>query len=236
MQLTRQLGTLFVALLFAPAARCNSIVDTLLSKDPVAEAKRAFFAGDKKYIVVPICEANGQGETLPGWPLTDSPKTHAAIANGRRPITCGDLAEKAPSTNFVRVAKYAEKYNQTLLDLENASTTKTAGLANVPVDCKQLELQAIKLGEKKKLLESAQLYDRVIAECPARPDTMTSRGVLYAVMGEKTKAEAIINEAIHLAERAGDQCRADMSRAELATISGGPRLDKLPISCKPIAH
>jgi hypothetical protein len=146
----------------------------------------------------------------------------------------------SPDLNFwkmlgliaMRVMRFSMRGSTLILGVAFSSFAIAGDAEKGAANCEQLEIQAIKLGGAKKLQEAAKLYDRVLAECPANPGTMTSRGVLYAVMGETAKAEVIINEAIVLAESTGNQCRADMSRAELSTIKGGPRLDSLPKTCK----
>ena len=105
---------------YTPAA---STLDTVLDKDPVREAERAFAAGDYRHIVVPVC-GQASGETLPGWPLSFSPAHLKAIENGKRPITCADLGPDTDRRLFVRITKYAEQYNQTLLRLSPKSPSK----------------------------------------------------------------------------------------------------------------
>ena len=56
----------------------ESGVDSLLSRDPSTEAERAFVQGDKRYIVIPVCDAPG-GAVLPGWPLGESPEAWEAL-------------------------------------------------------------------------------------------------------------------------------------------------------------
>jgi len=109
-----------------------------------------------------------------------------------------------------------------------SADTGTVGVA----DCAQLDSVAIQFAQRHQLDEAGKAFDRAIAQCPASPERFTSRGVLYAAMGEKVKAAALINDAILLAERTGDECRADISRAELAMLNGGKRLDVLPKSCQ----
>jgi hypothetical protein len=87
-----------------------------LATNPVTEADRAYASGDRRYVVVPIC-VDGRGETLPGWPLTYTPAHDEAIKNGKRPVTCSDIGVDPGRQIFVRVAKYAEQYNQRMLEL-----------------------------------------------------------------------------------------------------------------------
>jgi len=89
-------------------------VDQLLSRDPVKDAERAFAKGDRRHIVVPTCDG---GEVLPGWPLHESPEALAALKDGRRPVTCADMAPDPKRHVFIRVGKYAEAYNRRLLEL-----------------------------------------------------------------------------------------------------------------------
>jgi hypothetical protein len=103
--------------LFSPLVWAVGPVDELLSTAPAAEAKHAHSAGDKRYIVIPVCTPPG-GEVIPGWPICDSLGGQTAIEHGRRPVSCGDIGVDAGSKIFLRLAKYAEIYNQTLLRLE----------------------------------------------------------------------------------------------------------------------
>lgn len=89
-------------------------VDELLSRDPIKEAERAFVNGDRRHIVVPTCDG---GEVLPGWPLHESPEALDAIEKGRRPVTCADMAPDPRRDLFIKVGKYAERYNRRLLEL-----------------------------------------------------------------------------------------------------------------------
>ena len=106
-----------MAVLFAStAAMADGAVERLLAGNPSAEAERAFAAGDRRHIVVPVCDGQN-GEVLPGWPLHESPEAIAAIDNGIRPVTCADLANSADARAFRRVAGYAENYNRRMLEL-----------------------------------------------------------------------------------------------------------------------
>jgi hypothetical protein len=110
------------ALLGSSAAIAGGKVDDLLSRNPVGEAERAFSQGDKRHIVVPVCDGQN-GEVLPGWPLYESPEALEAIEKGRRPVTCADMGPDSGSRVFIRVAAYAERYNRRLLEL-NAQNRK----------------------------------------------------------------------------------------------------------------
>lgn len=99
-------------------------------------------------------------------------------------------------------------------------------------ECRRLDLAAIRFAASRKFQEAADAYDRAMKECPPDPSRMTSRGVLYAIVGQRKKAEALIGEAIALAESEGDYCRADLSRGELAVIRGGKKPVAPPESCK----
>src|SRR5512138_3818658 len=75
---------------FAVHAAAGEALDTLLAKDPAAEAQRAFTGGDRRHIVIPVC-GKDPGEVIPGWPLEDSLRVQNAIKVGQRPLTCTDL-------------------------------------------------------------------------------------------------------------------------------------------------
>ena len=89
----------------------------LLARDPDVEAERAFSSGDRRHIVVPVCTQGG-GQVIPGWPLHDSPEVRRAMDSAQRPFACSDFGEDPKQRNFVRAAKYAERYNRKLLELE----------------------------------------------------------------------------------------------------------------------
>ena len=114
--LRQRIALLYLSLL-ATSATGGNTVDTLLSTDPVTEAERAFASGDRRHIVVPVCGSQ-PGEVIPGWPLEESSQTSDAMEKGRRPISCNDLGDDPKSRTFMRVARYAEQYNRTLLKLE----------------------------------------------------------------------------------------------------------------------
>jgi hypothetical protein len=106
-------------------------VDTLLSSNPVIEAEHAISAGDKRYIVIPVCTPPG-GEVIPGWQIQASPEVQIAMEQARRPVACNDIDSDPGSKIFLRLAKYAEIYNQTLLRSEG----KPVGITNTePSDC-----------------------------------------------------------------------------------------------------
>ena len=100
----------------AVSVMAGGAVDALLATDPDVAAEHAFAAGDRRHIVVPMC-GNVHGEVLPGRPLEGSPQHEEAIENGLRPVTCKDLGDVAGSKEFLRVTKYAERYNRRLLKL-----------------------------------------------------------------------------------------------------------------------
>jgi hypothetical protein len=116
-------------LLFSPLVWAVGPVDELLSTSPATEAEHAHSAGDKRYIVIPVCTPPG-GEVIPGWPIHDSIDVQAAIEHGRRPISCKDIGVDAGSKIFLKLAKYAEIYNQTLLRVEG----KPVGIASPDPD------------------------------------------------------------------------------------------------------
>ena len=99
-------------------------------------------------------------------------------------------------------------------------------------NCESLDTQAIKLARQNRLSEAAETLDTAIAQCSPDASRLTSRGVVAAALGDKPKAELFINRAIELAEKQGNTCRADMSRAELIVIRGGPQAKAVPESCK----
>jgi len=105
-------GALFVS----TAAYAEGAVERLLARNPSTEAEQAFAQGDKRHIVVPVCDGQN-GAVLPGWPLYESPEAMVAIDNGIRPVTCGDLAANGGEKAFRRVAGYAENYNRRMLEL-----------------------------------------------------------------------------------------------------------------------
>jgi hypothetical protein len=110
--------SLLVLILGTSMAMAESRVDNLLSRDPSAEAEQAFAQGDKRYLVVPVCDGSG-GAVLPGWPLGESPEAWQAIESGKRPVTCADMNPDPPFRTFKRVATYAEQYNRRLRELAN---------------------------------------------------------------------------------------------------------------------
>ena len=66
-------------------------MDTLLSSNPVIEAEHAISAGDKRYIVIPVCTPPG-GEVIPGWPIQASLEVQIAMEQARRPVACNDIS------------------------------------------------------------------------------------------------------------------------------------------------
>jgi hypothetical protein len=94
-------------------------LDALEAKDPVVEATKAFAAGDRRHIVVPVC-GKEPGEVIPGWPLDDSTRVQKAMNGARRPLSCADLGEDPKHRRFMRASNYAERYNRKLLELEGA--------------------------------------------------------------------------------------------------------------------
>ena len=98
--------------------------------------------------------------------------------------------------------------------------------------CEELDLRAIHLGGQRRLEEAAKLMDYAIGKCAPDASRLRSRGVLYAVMGDKRSAERLIGEAIKLSETRGDKCEADLSRGELAAINGEPVPTSPPSSCR----
>jgi hypothetical protein len=104
-------------LLCAANAIASDRLGALLAQDAGAEAERAFSSGDRRHIVVPVCTEGG-GQVIPGWPLHDSPEVRRAMDSAKRPFSCSDFGEDPKRRNFVRAAKWAERYNGKLLELE----------------------------------------------------------------------------------------------------------------------
>ena len=120
-----------VCLLLPTFAWAAGPVEELLSTNPIVEVKDAFAAGDKRYILIPVCTSPG-GEVIPGWPIHDSIEIQTAMKLGRRPISCNDIGVDPGSKTFLRLSKYAELYNQALLRLDG----KPVGDLNPdPDDC-----------------------------------------------------------------------------------------------------
>jgi hypothetical protein len=90
---------------------------SLLGTDPASEAQKAFSSGDRRHIVLPVCGKEA-GEVIPGWPLADSPEVQRAMNQAQRPISCEDFGDDPKKAKFIRAAKYAERYNRKLLELE----------------------------------------------------------------------------------------------------------------------
>lgn len=101
---------------FGGYAIAGGALEALLAQDPVAEASRAFAAGDRRLIVVPICGSE-PGESIPGWPLEDPAGAMRAIDLGKRPISCADFGDDPQNRKFVQAGRYAERYNRKLLEL-----------------------------------------------------------------------------------------------------------------------
>lgn len=111
-------AALLVALvaLAGPSTAADAL-DALTAKDPITEATKAFADGDRRHILVPVC-GKEPGEVIPGWPLHDSPRVQEAMKAAQRPISCADLGEDPNRQEFMRAARYVERYNDKLLQLE----------------------------------------------------------------------------------------------------------------------
>ena len=96
------------ALMVVCQASAADVVETLAGRDPATEAERDFYAGDKRYIVVPVC-SGAAGYVIPGWPAKDSEGGMAAIESGRRPFSCKDLGDDPKQ--IMEVATFATRYN-----------------------------------------------------------------------------------------------------------------------------
>jgi hypothetical protein len=103
--------------LASAAAAGGAALDAKVSGDPANAAEKAFQSGDRRHIVVPVCGADS-GEVLPGWPLQESPAHRDALERGQRPFMCSDFGDDPKHHNFMRAAKYAERHNRRLLELE----------------------------------------------------------------------------------------------------------------------
>jgi hypothetical protein len=110
-------ASIVARLLCAANAIASDRLGALLAHDPAVEAERAFSSGDRRHIVVPVCTEGG-GQVIPGWPLQDSPEVRRAMDLAKKPFSCSDFGEDPKRRNFVRAAKWAERYNGKLLDLE----------------------------------------------------------------------------------------------------------------------
>jgi hypothetical protein len=104
------------SLFFSAEATAGEALERLLATKPAVEAEHSFDRGDLRYIVIPICQSE-LGEVIPGWPLKDSPEIRKAMEEGRRPVTCAEIGPDPHTMQFKRLAKYAELYNQRLLEL-----------------------------------------------------------------------------------------------------------------------
>ena len=104
-------------LLSITSAIASDRLSTLLTNDPASDAEKAFSSGDRRHIVVPVC-GKDSGEVIPGWPLEHSPEVQRAMDLAKRPVSCADLGDDPKKANFLRVAKYAERYNRRMLELE----------------------------------------------------------------------------------------------------------------------
>jgi hypothetical protein len=108
---------MLVLALCAANAFAGDAVEALLAKKPETEAQKAFAAGDRRYMVIPVC-GKESGEVMPGWPLEDSSGFQNAINSGQRPISCADFGTDSSRHKFISVSRYAERYNRKLLELE----------------------------------------------------------------------------------------------------------------------
>lgn len=100
------------------SAHAADALDLFLSNDPVAVATAAFKSGDNRQLVVPVCRPQID-EAMPGWPLSGPtpPAFWTALEKAQRPFRCDDLGEDADSAMQMRLLRYAEQYNKTLLEL-----------------------------------------------------------------------------------------------------------------------
>jgi len=107
------------------ACFADDAAEAFLATNPAVEARRAFESGDRRHLVIPVCQPQG-GEVIPGWPLEGPtpPEMWTELEKGRRPFQCADLGDGPGSARFRRLLKYAEQYNRTLLDLEKARRDK----------------------------------------------------------------------------------------------------------------
>ena len=85
-----------------------SAADIVAGRDPATEAERDFYAGDKRYLAVPVCTSAG-GAVVPGWPAKDAEGGKAAAEMGRQPFSCKDLGNDPKQSG--EVTTFAARYN-----------------------------------------------------------------------------------------------------------------------------
>lgn len=105
--------------LFTCTAYAADALDLFLTNDPVSVATAAYNAGDNRHLVIPVCRPLPD-EAMPGWPRSGPtpPAFWIALEKAQRPFRCDDLGEDADSEMQLRLLRYAEQYNKTLLELE----------------------------------------------------------------------------------------------------------------------
>ena len=114
----RKVVALLSLCLLSFSVRAVDGIDSFLAADAALEATRSFDSGDRRHLVVPVCVSQ-PSEVLPGWPSRGPtpPEFWTALEQARRPFQCDDLGEDAKGDRFMRLLKYAEQYNGTLLEL-----------------------------------------------------------------------------------------------------------------------
>jgi hypothetical protein len=111
---------LFGALLIVGQAVAADAV-TLAGRDPATEAERDFYAGDKRYIAVPVCPGAASW-VVPGWPAKDADAGKAAAEMGRRPFSCKDLGDDPKQKRAMEVTTFATTYNVRMRTLNGLAT------------------------------------------------------------------------------------------------------------------
>jgi hypothetical protein len=115
---------LFSGLIVGSAIAVDRL-EAFLAKNPIAEAEKAFAAGERSQIVLPVC-GEQRGEVIPGWAQEEVIQSNGmptsavekAMKEGQRPLSCADFADDKENAKFIRAAKHAERYNRKLRELE----------------------------------------------------------------------------------------------------------------------
>ena len=96
------------ALMVVCQASVADVVASLAGRDPATEAERDYYAGDKRYIVVPVCTSAG-GSVVPGWPANDAEGGKTAAEVGRQPFSCKDVGDDPKQGR--EATMFAARYN-----------------------------------------------------------------------------------------------------------------------------
>jgi hypothetical protein len=121
----RRAGLVLLSGLIGSSAVAADRLEAFLARNPVTEAEKAFAAGERRQIVLPVC-GEQRGEVIPGWSQEEviqsnglpTPAVEKAMNEGQRPLSCADFADDKKNAKFIRAAKYAEQYNRKLRELE----------------------------------------------------------------------------------------------------------------------